>query len=134
MNGRDFERLVLKVFPPFLTELGFVAEPPHISGRYYRANFVGRQHTLSVSFEPGDNMLAVLLITNGADDLASIDDRTKTPRLSDLNARYMVDVTTSDRANNEAFFAEIEPRDKDEYAIVKAAKELRLVLPHHLGK
>jgi hypothetical protein len=134
MNGTDFERLVLKVFSPFLTELGFRAETQHISGRYYRANYVGEQHTLSISFEPGDDMLTVMLMTNGADDLASIDDRSKTPRLSDLNARYMSNVSASDRANNEAFFAGIEPHDTNEYAIVKAAKELRLVLPHHLGK
>lgn len=133
MNGTDFENLALRAFTPFLSELGFRAEPTHISGRHFRSNYVSKQHTLMISFEPGDNMLTVMLITNEANDLASMDDRSKSPRLSDLNSRYMSCITASDRANNEAFFAKIEPRDENEYAVVKAAKELRLVLHHHIN-
>lgn len=121
------------VFKPFLEQLGFAMQPVHVSGRYYRASFAGRNNTLLITFEPGDEQTTVMLVTNGDDDLRAIDDPVKTPRLSHLNARYMGLVTASERAENEAFFGQLEPRDRAEYGLIKCAKDLRLVLPRHLA-
>jgi hypothetical protein len=132
MNGQDFTRISDQAFAPFLRELGFVAQPPQISGRAYHATFVGRRHTLSVSFEPGDDYFSIMLLTNGADDLASIDDRAKTPRLSDLNARYAALISPFERAANEEYFAGVVVNHPFERQLLKFAKDLRLVLPKHL--
>lgn len=121
------------MFEPFLEQLGFTIQPVHLSGRYYRASFISHRHTLIITFEPGDEYITVMLLTNGDADLRSIDDPTKTPRLSDLNARYMRFVTASERAENEEFFVQLEPRDRAESELIKCAKELRLVLRRHLA-
>ena len=65
-------------------------------------------------------------------ELSDIDDRTKTPRLADLNNRYMAAILNEERAENEAVFESVAVNDKDERLLLKAAKELRLVLPRYL--
>lgn len=132
MNGPSFEKLVNSIFSPFLKELGFVFRPALVSGRYYRSSFVSLRHTLLVTFEPGEERADVMLLSNEQDDLHSIDDLSKTPRLSDLNARYMRQVTASERAENEAHFEQLGPYDDMERGLLKYAKDLRLVLPLHL--
>lgn len=121
------------VFRPFLSDLNFEMEPIHVSGRYYRASFVDHRYRLAVSFEPGDEVVTVTLFTIGSHDIESIDSPIKSPRLSTLNDRYMGLVTGKERADNEVFFGQLHARDHIERVLIKCAKELRLVLPHHLS-
>ena len=95
--------------------------------------FIGKSWTLSVSFEPGDNYFSIVLLNNKERGLAAMDDRQKSPRLSDLNARYMGQITLAEREANEAFFASIVVTDSFERQLLKVAKDLRLVLPKHLA-
>lgn len=44
----------------------------------------------------------------------------------------MKTVTDEERSANEAFFKSVAVQDKEEYLLLKAAKELRLVLPRYL--
>ncbi|MNT90529.1 hypothetical protein D3C72_2314430 [compost metagenome] len=74
-----------------------------------------------------------MLITNGDNDLRSIDDPLKTPRLSHLNARYMELVPKIEWDENEEFFGRQTPRDGAERRLIKCAKDLRLVLPRYLA-
>jgi hypothetical protein len=41
-------------------------------------------------------------------------------------------ITKEERLENEVIFGAIEPRDNEERLLLKAAKELRLVLPKYL--
>ncbi len=132
MTGERFQSFVKRAFDPFLIELDFKPEKPHLSGRYHRANFIGDSHTLIVSFEPGDAYLTAMLVRNDGYDLSSIDDPQKTPRLKDLNRMYMSEVTPSERANNESFFSKIKVEDQNEQALLKCAKDLRIVIPRYL--
>lgn len=133
MNDQDFSRIIDQAFMPFLKELGFVAQPKAISGRAYMVEFIGEAWTLSVSFEPGDDYFSVMLLNNKMRGLAAMDDPQKTPRLSDLNTRYMGQVTPAERETNEAFFVGIVVTDPFERQLLKFAKDLRLVLPKHLA-
>ena len=108
-------------------------QPAHLSGRYYRVTFVGDLHTLLITFEPGDEQLIVMLLRNGDSDLKAIDDPAKTPRLSNLVARYLPAVTAQERAENETFFSQVKPRDSAEKSLLESAKDLRLVLPLHIA-
>ena len=132
MTGERFASLVKEAFNPFLSDLGFKPEQPHFSGRYYCTNFVGKRHTLVLSFEPGDACLTAMLVRNDDDDLAAIDDPRKTSRVSDLNRMYMEEITASERKVNEEFFSPVKVEDRNEQALLKYAKDLRLVLPRHL--
>jgi hypothetical protein len=133
MNGQDFLRLANEAFGPFLKELGFSMDAPSISGRLYRASFNGPKHSVSVSFEPGDNAFFVLVFSRANGELSEMDDRLKTPRLSDLNSHYMNMVSSEERAANESAFQSVVARDAEEGVLLKSAKELRLVLPKYLG-
>ena len=132
MDGLRFENLMRSAFRPFLAPLQFVMQPIHISGRHYSASFVGPSHTLLVGFEPGDGQTIVMLQANGSNSIRSFDDPETTPRLSTLNAQYMGLVEGKERAENEAFFGQLQPQDEQERALIKCAKDLRLVLPRYL--
>lgn len=95
--------------------------------------FIGELWTLSVSFEPGDNYFSIVLLNSKERGLAAMDDRQKSPRLSDLNTRYMGQITLAEREANEVFFACIVVKDPFERQFLKFAKDLRLVLPKHLA-
>lgn len=132
MNGQDFLRVAKEAFAPFLEGLGFVMDEPSISGRFYRLSFTGSDHAVSVSYEPGDDALFVIVFNRKNGELSDIDDRAETPRLADLNSRYMPTITNDQRIENESVFESIVVHDKEERRLLKAAKELRLVLPKHL--
>jgi hypothetical protein len=133
MNGSDFVRLVKTVFAPFLVALGFTRLPERISGRLYSVDFARHDFVVSIFFEPGDKY-AEVVIFKWKDGIRSLyDDRTATPRLSDLNQKYMGQISDSDRAANDAFFAAFPGRDADEKQLVRFAKHLRLVLPIYLA-
>jgi hypothetical protein len=133
MNGEGFLRIVSEAFAPFLAGLGFSADAPTISGRFYRASFTGHMHSVSVSFEPGDEVFFVMVFSVNGGELSDMDDRLKTPRLTDLNRLYMNAVSSAERAANEATFQSVIARDEEERVLLKSAKELRLVLPRYLA-
>jgi hypothetical protein len=133
MSGQDFLRIVNEAFAPWLKELGFSMDTPSISGRLYRASFAGQKHSVSVSFEPGDDAFFILVFSRENGQLSSWDDRLKTPRLSDLNSRYMNTVSSEERVANEDAFKSIAARDEAEKFLLKSAKEIRLVLPRYLA-
>ena len=99
----------------------------------YSASFSNETHSVGISFEPGEDRFLVLLFTKENGKLSEIDDRVKTPRLVELNERYMPGVTREERAANEAFFKPILVDDGQERILLKYAKELRLILPGHLA-
>lgn len=132
MTDQDFLRIAKEAFVPFLKEFGFVIDEPSISGRFYCVDFNSARHQVSVSYEPGDNALFVMVGESWNGKFVDIDDTAKTPRLTDLNSRYMATVSNDERADNEAVFESVVVNDKEERLLLKAAKELRLVLPKYL--
>jgi hypothetical protein len=132
MTDQGFIRIANEAFAPVLIRLGFVMNEPSISGRFYCVDFNSAHHQVSVSYEPGDNALFVMIGESRNGKFVDIDDTTKTPRLTDLNSRYMAAITNEERTENEAVFEAVAANDKEERLLLKAAKELRLVLPKYL--
>jgi len=132
MDGNSFLRLINHAFVPFMNKLGFSLELPHISGRYYRARFISLRHMVSLTFEPGDEVHFVMV--HGLKDgiATEIDDKQMAPRLADLNKQFMAKIDSESRSKNETFFSLIPTADRDEQMLLKAAKDLRLVLPMHI--
>ena len=108
-------------------------EESSISGRLYNAKFTSQTYAVWVSYEPGDEILSILIFSRCNSELSDIDDRARTPRLNDLNSRYMASVTKDERLDNEKFFKFVVAHDKEERLLLKAAKELRLVLPKYIS-
>ena len=134
MDGQDFIRVMHDAFEPFLVVLGFSMETPSTSGRFYRASFSSTENSVWVTYEPGDDALFVYVFCRDKNGLSDIDDRIKTPRLSDLNSRYMHSVSKDELTENELFFQPVDVRDNDERLLLKCAKELRVVLPRYLSQ
>lgn len=132
MTGDRFVALIGATYRPFLAELGFKEEAPHVSGRFYEVRFVGDDFEVCVSFEPGDQMLHVLVPPRDP-TLAEIDDPRSTARLRDLNRRYLGTVPQEEVRSSSLEFSGIDTRDDHERLLVKAANELRLVLPRYLA-
>jgi hypothetical protein len=132
MSTNAFERMITAAFAPFLKDLGFTQEAMHSSGRFSSVRFQGSLHVLSVSYEYGDDHLNIMLLTRGAEELGDMDDRSKSPRLPDLNTRYASLITPEDRLDNQHYFAAIVARDALEDRLLKSARDLRLVLIKHL--
>ena len=133
MNGQSFIRIIHEAFCPFLKGLGFMLEASLISGRFYRAKFISKSNVIDISYEPGDDAFFVIIFNrfiNG--QLSDVDNRRETPRLVDLNNQYMATITSEERAKNEKFFKMVVVHDSEERYLLKAAKELRLVLPKYL--
>lgn len=133
MNGFEFFRIADEAFAPFLKELGFSMDTPSISGRLYRISFSSRTHSIQISYEPGDEAPRILVFTKEHGRISELDDRAKKPRLADLNSRYAREIGVDNRAANDAVFASIHINDKQERLLLKAAKELRLVVAKYLS-
>src|SRR5688500_18235780 len=101
MDSKGFVRIVNEAFVPFLDRHGLVMEELDLSGRLYEASFTTRDLAVSVSYEPGDAALFIMVFRVEGGDLSSIDDRSQTPRLADLNNRYLRGVTAQERLANE---------------------------------
>lgn len=132
MNGQNFLRIINEAFVPFLSDLEFMMDAPSISGRYYHVQFRNTAHAVSISYEPGDEALFIMLREREDDRLSDIDDRLKSPRLGDLNRLYMHAITVEERERSKALFDSIMVHDKAEQFLVKSAQELYLVLPQYI--
>jgi hypothetical protein len=97
MNGQNFLRIINEAFVPFLSELKFMIDGSSINGRYYHVLFRNIAHVISVSYEPGDEALFIMLRERKDERLSDIDDRLKSPRLDDLNRLYMHAITVEER-------------------------------------
>jgi hypothetical protein len=133
MDGNDFLRIIRDAYVPFLRELDFTLDRTDIQGREYSVSFTGPANTVVVSYEPGDEAFFVFVFGRKGKHLTDIDDSSQTPRLSDLNTKFMKGITPAERSHSDASFGTIATGDRKEEELVKAAKELRLVLPRHLA-
>jgi hypothetical protein len=132
MTDHDFKRIVHEAFWPFLKNLGFSVDDELLSGRVCRASFISPTHAVAVSYEPGDEAIFVFIYSVDRGQLSDVDDESKTLQLPDLSAHYMKSVTSEERTANEALFKNVEAHDDAARNLLKAAKELRLVLPKYL--
>src|SRR4051794_1668497 len=112
MNQNGFLRIIETAYRPFLEEYGFKMGTADLSGKYYEVEFTGDRHVVSVSFEPGDHAFFIFVFSRRMDGLLSSID--ETPRLKDLNQRYMDLTTPSERHLNQEFFQNFRVHDEDE--------------------
>ena len=127
MDETEFEAAVRRHLLAVLEPHGFHLKPD-VSGRMYSVEFGSDTHVVSVSYEPGDDYLLVAIFTVKDGIRSNIDDRVATPRLSDLNARFLhaSDAGELTRRRSEGALGPEERR------IQRIAAELSIVLPRYL--
>jgi hypothetical protein len=130
MNSDQFVAAVKAVLCASLEPMGFRISTK-TSGRSYDAECATDDHVAIVSFEPGDGFLlvAVLSVDNGI--RSNLDDREKSPRLSDLNRRFLdpADVDRLELARSRDL-----PGDPEMSRVVSAMRQLCLVLPKYVAE
>jgi hypothetical protein len=94
----------------------------------YSVEFGSDTHVVSVSYEPGDDYLLVVIFTVKDGIRSNIDDRAATPRLSDLNARFL-HASDADELNRRRSEAALVPEERRIQCI---GAELSIVLPRYL--
>ena len=94
----------------------------------YSAEFTSATHVVSVSYEPGDDFLLVVIFTVKDGIRSNIDDRVATPRLSDLNARFL-HASDADELNRRLSEGALGPEER---RIQRIRAELSIVLPRYL--
>jgi hypothetical protein len=127
----SFVTMIEHVFVPVLVPLGFDRSDPSLSGRAYIARFSSRSHSVTISYEPGDDYFFVRVSSSPRPTLAELDDPTVTTSLNEINGRYMPTISAEERARG-ASLLEIPTDDPIDRRMLKAALELALVLPKHL--
>lgn len=130
MDSETFLEVVRRLISPALEPLGFVLHTS-VSGRLYSAEFVSPAYVASISFEPGDDCLlvAVFTVTNGV--RSDLDDRERTPRLSDLNRRFLSPSELEELHRSPTMDYVDNPSARK---LVKAARELAVVLPRYVSE
>jgi hypothetical protein len=132
MDAESFVRIVQSAFSPFLSELGFHMEPPLLGGKFYKASFKSSDLVVSIYFEPGESFLLIPIFSVNDGKLSDIDDRSATPRIEDLNRRYMPLITPGDREKKAKNFDFVSANDDEEKMLLKRAEDLSHVLPMYL--
>ena len=127
MNGVEFVLAVRRYVGPVLERPGFQVTTD-ISGRMYSVEFGSDTHGVSVSYDPGDDFLLVVIFTVKGGIRSNIDDRVATPRLSDLNARFL-HASDADELNRRRSEGALGPEER---RIQRIGAELSIVLPRYL--
>lgn len=133
MNEKDFLTMIENAFKPLLMEMGFISENSLVSGKYYCASFSNKFIDVSISYEPGEEIFFIIISKHNS-YYSDIDDRKKSPRLEDLNRKYMPFISSKERNENELYFTNIHPKSPQENKLLKYAKELRMTLPKYLNE
>jgi hypothetical protein len=129
VNGNEFVSAATRFLLPLLAPMGF-SMATTVSGRLYSAEFISPTHVVSISFEPGDDYWLVLIFTVKNGVRSDIDDRIATPRLADLNAKFLA---RDDGAALEMIRQRDPAIDPAERKIQRISAELALVLPRYLA-
>lgn len=129
MNGNEFVSAATRFLLPVLAPMGF-SMATTVSGRLYCAEFISPTHIVSISFEPGDDYWLVLIFTVKNGVRSDIDDRIATPRLADLNAKFL---GRDDGATLEMIRRRDPTIDAAERKIQRISAELAVVLPRYLA-
>lgn len=125
MTAIEFKTSISLYFDHFLKLFGFpVPAKFTISGRLYDATYEKNNKLLSISYEPGDEYLEIMLFEKNGDKLSDYDDRSVTKSLSDLNKKFSVnfsDVGIKDIVN---YFNGMKAVDAESKQLKKRAREL----------
>jgi hypothetical protein len=126
----DFTEAVSRHLIPVLAPMGFRSSI-HVSGRLYAAEFSTPTHVVSISFEPGDDYWLVVVFTVNDGVQSEIDDPKTTPRLADLNAKYL---TTEDGLRLKALRQTPLGDNHIARKMQRIAAELAVVLPRYMAE
>jgi len=133
LDSQMFCQIIHNVFEPFLNKMGIPLIELTVNGRFYIAEFnILSSHTLSITYEPGDWYMDIGICGTRTGDLSIIDDPIKSPSLSDLNARFYGSFTKDEIIQNTIYFQKFKGDNEDEKKLIKAAQDLRLILPKYL--
>ena len=129
MTGSEFARMLADRLEPDLERLGYHVEGPSIDGKEYSATFTAPDFRLLVSYEPGDDWLAIYFQRRVDTGWSELDDRQLTPRLDDLTRCYSGRLKVAQRHRRPSASAEDDPAAR---RLAQAIDQIPLVLPAYM--
>ena len=127
MDDSEFVSSVCRYVRPALRPFGFSIATA-VSGRTFSAEFISEDLVVSIAYEPGDDYLMVVVFTVNDGVRSHIDDRIATPRLSDLNFRFLR-ASDADELARRRYDGALGPEER---RIQRIGAELAIVLPRYL--
>jgi hypothetical protein len=127
MDDSKFVSLVCRYVRPALQPFGFSVQTA-VSGRTFSAEFISKDLVVSIAYEPGDDYLLVAIFTVDDGIRSNIDDRIATPRLSDLNSRFL-QASDADELTRRRYDGALGPEER---RMQRIGAELAIVLPRYL--
>jgi len=127
MTATEFKGSISLYFDHFLRCFGFLTPAKFtISGRMYDATYEKSNKSLSISYEPGDEYLEIILFEKNGEKLSDYDDRTTTKSLSDLNRQYTINIKNTDINKIDESFNSLVAENKELMQLKKKARELNI--------
>lgn len=129
MTGKEFARMLADRLESELERLGYHADGPSIDGKEYSSAYTAPDFRLLVSYEPGDDWLAIYVQRRVDTGWSELDDRELTQRLDDLTRRYSGRLKDAQRHRRPAGSSDDYPAAR---RLAQAVDQIPLVLPAYM--
>ena len=125
MTATEFKASISLYFDHFLVLFGFsIPARFNLSGRLYDATYEKHNKSLSISYEPSDEYLEIMLFEKCGNNLSDYDDRSATKSLSDLNKQYAINVKDTAIKKIDKYFSGFALVNEESILLRKQAREL----------
>ena len=125
MTSTEFKTYVSFYFDHWLEFYGFhVPANFTLSGKLYESIYEKNDRVLSVSYEPGDDYLVVMLFEKRGNCLSDFDDLSSTKSLSQLNKEFFPKVEKSETRKIDQYFNSLVAESEESKILKKKAREL----------
>jgi hypothetical protein len=131
MDGKDFIKAVKEYFSFLVTEENMKLSNEIINGSlYYEVSYLNKTHSISISYENGEDYLNVIIFILCNDKLPNYDDKTRTLHLKRLNSIVLPIIDKSELNLNNEYFLRFRKEVGLKGKLLQSAKELRLCLKY----
>jgi hypothetical protein len=131
IDGKEYIKTVKEYFSFLETEYNMKLSDEVINGSlYYDVSYRDKTHSISISYENGEDYLQVIIFILHNGKLPNYDDKTRTLHLSRLNSVVFPTVNKNDLSLNNECFLQFREAGGLKGKLLKSAKELRLCLKY----
>ena len=125
MTSTEFKTYVSMYFGHYLPLFDFqVSGGFTLSGKLYESTYETNNRALTVSYEPGDDYLVIMLFEKNGDSWSDFDDTSATKSLNQLNKEYFSKIDESEIREIDQYFNGLVAENEDSKLMKKKAREL----------
>lgn len=131
IDGQEYIKTVKEYFSFLETEYNMKLSDQVINGSFfYDVSYRDKRHSISISYENGEDYLQVIIFILSNGKLPNYDDKTRTLHLNRLNSVVLPAIDKNDLSLNNEYFLKFREEGGFKGRLLKSAKELRLCLKY----